>query len=567
MNSTLPPEDAALLEEEARAERAAIETENNPGARAQGMTPSAGVVGEPSPVPVERERVPPVGGASGGSDASGPNGGGGAGEGDGAAVALDGGLVRELLAARREREKLGVYLDVDQLDTWETYLRWKWKDVDGTLVKESLLKTPANLLVILQGDPRWAGRFRFNAMTLFPHYDGRQVTDSDLTAFRVALEHQHKLAFGRDAMAEAVRLVAESNPFDPRVDWLKSLPPWDGKNRLDTVAKTYFGSDQPLAPAFVKCFFVGALRRVFEPGCRMQSVFTLQGPQGFKKSTFFSILFGAWFSDTRIDFGSPREAAIQLAGAWCHELGECEELTLYREDTAVKRGITSAEDTFRRPYAAMTEKVRRSSFFVGTTNEETFLKDRTGTGSRRWHVVRVSKRCDEALLRSERDQLFAEALELLRRGTPHWLTDTEETARERAAVEHYQIDVWDDLVTRWLAKGEKLHDLNTYGDDGGVVRRVGASNYELLTEAVGLERARITDADTRHLGVCMKRLGWLRSRGRLERGIGPNGKPKKGAPETVYLAPIGWTKESFCPDEDRAGAEPASPEDKDFPPF
>ena len=521
---SLGAEDAAAVEQEARAEREAIEAENVEGERALGVSP----LGEPSHVPDAPTPPAPVGGA------------------------LVGGLVAELLAAREERRALGVYLRPEESEGWEGRLRYAWKrDPDGTLRKAGLLKSPANLVTLLMHDPQWSGRLRFNAMSLYPQMDGRTVADSDLTAMRVAFEHRHGLIVGRDAMSEAVRLASEANPFDPRADWLNSLPAWDGKKRLDRVCETFFGAQHPLYATYVKCFLLGAIRRVVEPGCRMQSVFTLLGPQGFKKSTFFGVLFGEWFSDTKIDFGSPREAAIQIAGAWCHELGECEELTLYREDTATKRGITSTRDTFRRPYATTTETVKRSSFFVGTTNEEAFLKDRTGTGSRRWHVVRVFRRVEEELLRAWRDQLFAEAIVLHRQGVPHWLTDEEDVLREASATDHYQVDIWDDLLTNYLSRREKLYEVEKREADGSTVRRWAVPTVNVLSGALGFEQGKATDADTRHLGVCFRRLGWTRGKERFRRGT----LPTKGAPESCYLAPLGWDPDQLLIAEETSAGE------------
>ncbi len=576
-----PDADAETLEEEARAERVAIETETEDRARAQGTAPPAGVRREPSPVEIERAPTAPVGGASGETGgasgetggASGETGGasgetgGGAGEGHGVGSAAfwRGGLAAELRRAAEARTQQGVYLEATDALNWEEHLtRTRVKKGEG-----ELLKTPGNLCLILSHHEQWAGRFRFNAMSLYPYLDGRQVTDSDLTALRVAIERRWELVAGRDTMSEAVRLASEADAYDPRVEWLRALPPWDGKKRLDFVAEYFFGTRHALYPAYVKCLFLGALRRVFEPGCTMQSVFTLQGPQGFKKSTFFRVLFGEWFSDTKIDFASPREAAIQLAGAWCHELGECEELTLYREDTATKRGITSATDTFRRPYAAMTERIPRSSFFVGTTNEENFLKDRTGTGSRRWHVVRVNQRIDEAALVRVRAQLFAEALVLLAADVPHYLSPEDDARRELAAADYYQDDPWDAEILRYVTKtnpgGDPAnlfaveHHVDAEDGGGTIETRWAIPSARVMTGALGLEKGKYGDAETRHAGVCLRKLGWLRCKKRFPREGAVLTGPK-GPPESAYVAPSGWTVAAALGDR----PEPTPSED-DFP--
>lgn len=504
---------AAEDEQEARAERLAIQTADAPVARAQGSGRAApGGGAEPSTALDVRVRDVPVGGSSGGV---GP---------------LVGGLTAKLLRARERRLARGVYLAGRDAAKWEDKLLFNDKG--------GLTKSVGNLATILLCGDDWRGRLRFNAMTLYPHLDGEQIGESDLTEMRVQIERAHHLSVGQPMMAESVRLAAEADPYDPRIDWLNSLPAWDGTKRIDKVPEVFFGVKNALYSAYVKCFLLGAIRRVVEPGCLLHTVFVLVGAQGFKKSTFFRTLFAPWFSDTRIDVTSPREAAIQGAGAWVHEFGEVEEFTLYREDTRLKNWITSEKDTIRRPYAVTTEEVLRSFLCVGTTNEPNYLNDRTGTGSRRYHTVHVAKRIDDQLLAAWRDQLFAEALELHRTGAKHYLTEDEDVLRELAASAFYQDDPWDGLLARYVSEDTNHFEVKI---DGGA--RVAIPSERLLVGALGLERGKAASHDARKLRVCMGRLGWIHSKQRFRR----LGQMSKGAVESCYLAPVGWTVEALCP--------------------
>jgi len=61
-------------------------------------------------------------------------------------------------------------------------------------------------------------------------------------------------------------------------------------------------------------FFIGAVTRALEPGCKMDTMLVVEGDQGIGKSTAVSELFyNHWFSDDLSDIGS-KDANLQLQG-------------------------------------------------------------------------------------------------------------------------------------------------------------------------------------------------------------------------------------------------------------
>ena len=73
----------------------------------------------------------------------------------------------------------------------------------------------------------------------------------------------------------------------------------------------------------------------------------------------------------------------------------------------MKAFLTSTEDKYRPPFGRTPVTVKRSGVIVGTTNDQDFLHD--PSGSRRFWVVPVGA-IDTTLLRAQRDQLLAEAV-------------------------------------------------------------------------------------------------------------------------------------------------------------
>jgi putative DNA primase/helicase len=48
-----------------------------------------------------------------------------------------------------------------------------------------------------------------------------------------------------------------------------------------------------------KILFLSAVARVRKPGCKVDTIVILEGPQGTLKSTLLSTLAAPWFADTR----------------------------------------------------------------------------------------------------------------------------------------------------------------------------------------------------------------------------------------------------------------------------
>ena len=82
-----------------------------------------------------------------------------------------------------------------------------------------------------------------------------------------------------------------------------------------------------------------------------------------------------------------KESIEQLDGVWIGEVAELLALTKTKEQEAVKQYITRQRDRNRRPYSERIEEIPRRCIFIGTTNNEQFLRDKTG--NRRFYPVTV----------------------------------------------------------------------------------------------------------------------------------------------------------------------------------
>ena len=71
---------------------------------------------------------------------------------------------------------------------------------------------------------------------------------------------------------------------------------------------------------------IAAVARIFQPGCKVDTVPIFEGAQGARKSTAVKALFDPWFSDELADLGS-KDAAMQTRGVWGIEVSELDAMS------------------------------------------------------------------------------------------------------------------------------------------------------------------------------------------------------------------------------------------------
>lgn len=373
--------------------------------------------------------------------------------------------------------------------------------------------TVANAVTILRLDRAWDGVIAHDERRgcpvfvteppFAPTYDGpettlpRPIADVDASRIAVWAEDAHGASFSREAIDAAIEVVARRKPFDEVRSHLDQLV-WDGEERLAKWLPIYLGAeDTPYVRAVGSAWLISAIARAYEPGAKADAALVLEGPQGIRKSTALEIIAGpAFFTDDIPDLRS-KDAPLGLAGRWIVELAELDSLS--RAEIATTKAFLSRRvDRFRAPYARRVEEHPRRCVFAGSTNEGTYLRDSTG-GRRFWPV-----RCggiDVVALRSDRDQILAEARERYADGVPWYLDAPDMIAAARDEQEaRYVADAWEDRLADWLATRP------------AVQAPPAVTIGEALDGAVKLDAARWGQTEQNRIAKCFRRLGWVRKR-------------------------------------------------------
>jgi putative DNA primase/helicase len=290
--------------------------------------------------------------------------------------------------------------------------------------------------------------------------------------------------------------VAKRKSYHPVRDFLTATP-WDGVDRLDNLLARYFGAEaSPYASAIGRCTMVAAVARVMRPGCKVDTMLILEGEGGTFKSTALRVLAGDdWFTDAEID-PTNKDAALAIRGRWIVEMGELHALRK-SEANQLKAWVSRQTDRQRDPFARRMCDHPRQSVFIGTTNQDHYLKDETG--NRRYWPCRCGV-VDVEALRADRAQLWAEALARFTAGEPWWLTADVEAEAVKQQAERFITDPWEERIAAWLDTGKDF--------EGKPIEKTTAA--EILTSAVGVDHARITPQDCNRVAAVMRRLLWPR---------------------------------------------------------
>ena len=253
------------------------------------------------------------------------------------------------------------------------------------------LATIDNFLLILRNDPVFSS-LKFNQLSYSPEHivNGKleRWQDKDDSKARLYIEHKYKI-HSREKLDDALRVLFSEREYHPIKQIIESVK-WDGVSRIQTLfIKWLKCEDIPYIREVTRLVFAGGIHRLYNPGCKFDDVCVLIGTkQGEGKSTFarWLAIQDEFFTEVTEIEGQKGIEAIE--GAWICEIAELLAVTRTKEVEAVKSYITKLVDRYRRPFDRRTTDHKRQCVFIGTTNKEQFLTDKTG--NRRWYPVKVN---------------------------------------------------------------------------------------------------------------------------------------------------------------------------------
>jgi predicted P-loop ATPase len=243
----------------------------------------------------------------------------------------------------------------------------------------------------------------------------RPVTDDTVTMIREIVERRYGVSYSAADTSSALSLAARTNTYDSGKFWVEQTQ-WDGVPRVQNFAEDILKTPgSPYATAVSRYLWASLAGRVLSPGVKADmSVVLVSTRQGTGKSSLVESLapFRDWYST--VDLSTRDDDTSRLIrGRVVLEMAELRGLS-NKDSESVKAWMTRTEETWTPKYKEFSVTYPRRCVFVGTTNQNRFLRD--PTGHRRWLPIRVavtSKFIDWPRLRAEIGQYWAEAKALL----------------------------------------------------------------------------------------------------------------------------------------------------------
>ena len=227
--------------------------------------------------------------------------------------------------------------------------------------------------------------------------------------------------FRRASVATGIDILMASRKKDPHFEYLKSLR-WDGVPRIEKFFINYVGvEDSDYHRLVGKNFWVSLAARGLSPGCKFDSMVVLEGREGIMKSSLVEAIGGEYtFAPSRRDALDNVDELRKMHQSVIVELPEL--MGLVNESAEkVKAFLAKPFDNIRALYARKAVRSPRGFVFVGTTNSDKYLS--AAMGVRRFWPVRIPnnvKGIKLSQIKADRDQLFAEAIELFKKGYEYW---------------------------------------------------------------------------------------------------------------------------------------------------
>ena len=292
-------------------------------------------------------------------------------------------------------------------------------------------------------------RFRFNVLTEETEVEEvtNNIPDTHLRYTKVDERWMNTLSMeaietGIDCWDRDIQRFVRSrriSEYHPFTAYFEQLPEWDGKDRVSALARRV--SDNPVWVNGFHRWMLGLsaqwmqFRSDTNNANRANSInransvapLLVSSRQGLGKSTFCRLLMPdalkAYYTES-YDLGSPASAEAKLAACGLINLDEFDKLSASKMPL-LKNLMQASALNIRKAYKRSASALPRIASFIGTSNREDLLVDRTG--SRRFLCVSLEHAID-CTTPVEHEQLYAQLKAELLSGERSWFNKEEEQA-------------------------------------------------------------------------------------------------------------------------------------------
>ena len=340
------------------------------------------------------------------------------------------------------------------------------------------------------------GKLEYNELLDEIEYDRKSFYVDD---FYLTLALDYGVEVQKTTAYDLVVKEARNHSYNPVIEYLeacKSAVNDDDELDITQLSTLLLGTKNELYDQYLYRHILGSVKRMITPGYKKDECLILKGKQGINKSSFFAALYGFDFFDDSIS-GTDKDDLLIAHRSWCLELAEIEYITKRKESGELKNFLSRNADTFRTPYDRRPKTLPRKFVFVGSVNEDCFLKD--PTGNRRFWVIESDYRIDLDKVKELRDRIWGIAYHHLDAGETPQLPFEFWTTQEEMNKSHIALDPWEHDIAEYVRLTEKV------------------KIPDILTKCLGLDASKKGKREQMRVAQVLTNLGWTKKRTKHER--------------------------------------------------
>lgn len=333
--------------------------------------------------------------------------------------------------------------------------------------KGKVLNDVTNYLLYLNKSDKYKGQIKYNDYMQQKEVFGQEFDDFIMN--RIYNDFEREFGFCSHAKMDSALFEAfDTNRYNPVIDYLKSIE-WDGIERCGNLFIDLLDADDTeLNKAMTMKWFMAAVKRVIEPGCKFDNIIVLQGNQGIGKSSICELLSRGFFNTISLSEIGNKDLIDKLNKTWIAIIDELDTFNK-KEMSTIKTFLSLNTDCARLAFERNTRTFKRHCVFIGSTNDETFLRDSTSSVERRFWVIKCNKekmdgKIREVLTNEYVNQLWAEAYHKLNLDFNQYL-DIDKSLQEDFANTMREFKTYtDDVVIDYI---KEILDRKYYLDNKG----------------------------------------------------------------------------------------------------
>ena len=190
---------------------------------------------------------------------------------------------------------------------WESSL-----EVDS---KGNIKNVITNYIIYLTQSDRYKDKLKYNDFTKQKEFNDKEFCDFDLNRLYNNIERDLGLT-SRPKIESALMEVFDTNKYNPIIDYLNSVE-WDSVKRVERLFIDLLDADDTeLNKYMTKVWFIAAVKRIFEPGCKFDNMIVLQGEQGIGKSSICDLISLKYSNNVSLNEVGNKDLINKLNRTW-----------------------------------------------------------------------------------------------------------------------------------------------------------------------------------------------------------------------------------------------------------